>query len=163
MTTIWDKLTEEHKRELAAATSRQILTTEELQEYKKKTSSSSLLVLVFIAVASLIYSGINGNIMIGFIISILFAIIILALMIRDKAKVSKKKILYKVKAYVLNRTYGSSARCFFAYYDFFKNDFTITNKTISTAAKGDGQLRPGNYFYIIAEQTSKKVKFVDYL
>lgn len=163
MTTIWDKLTEEHKRELAASTSRQMLTTEELQEYKKKTRSSSILVLAFITVVSLIYAGIEGEIMIGFIISILFAIVILAMTIRDKARVSKKKILYKVKAYVLNRTYGSSARCFFAYYDFFKNDFTITDKTISTAAKGNDQLRPGNYIDIIAEQTSKKVKFVDYL
>ena len=157
-----DKLTEEHRRELAATTSRQMLTAEELQEYKKKNNSSSILLLAAIAVGSLIYTGIEGNIMIGFIMIIPFAIAILVLMLRDKAKVSQKKILYKVKAYVLNRTYGTSSHCFFAYYDFFKNDFTVTSKNISNAAKGE-QLRPGNYFYIIAEQTSKKVKFVDYL
>lgn len=160
---ILDKLTNEHKQELASSASRKMLTPEELQEYKKKNGLAGILVLAFITVVSLIYAGANGDLLLGIIVVIPFAIIILLLLIRDRAKVSKRKILYKVKAFVLNRTYGSSARCVFVYYDFYKNDFTIANKTISAAAKGNDQLRPGNYIDIIAEQTSKKVKFVDYL
>ena len=163
MATIFDKLTEENKIELAAATSRKMLTTEDLQEYKKKDRSNDIVAVVLFAGISLIYYVTKGHLLLGLIVVAFIILTTCILRIIDTTKVSKNKILYKVKAYVLYQNYGLFASYIFMYYDFYKNDFTYVNKTISTFPKSNIQLHEGNYIDIIAEQTSKKVKFIDYL